>query len=140
MTEEIFEEVGIQTPDFSIAQSINKLSNPKGRATKILSNLKRSDVKRLTYMYSLQNALSFPTKKQRIIMKKPEAKADDIKRAEGYYFIIESAEHELDLHSSVSRKGTRGRDDLVTIAQESKKEQRGVLASFKEKISDFFSS
>lgn len=128
--EEIFEEVGIQSTEFSIAKSIDKLSNPKGRASKILSNLTSRQVPRLTYQYALSDALSVEIPK----------KENEKETENPYEWIKVLTEHELDLRSSVNRRGTRGRDDLVKISQTQAQEQRGVLASFKEKIQDFFSS
>lgn len=102
------------TPQLAEAKAIEALSNPKGKANKILSVLSDRDLSHMAYVFAITDATN-------------------------YQWLANVAENELDLRCSLNRKGNRARDDLVKITQ-GREEAKGALSSFKNSIQSFFQS
>lgn len=114
MQDERLKELGMVTPQLSKAKAIDNLSDPKGEASRTLTVVTTKEIPRMNLFGAIYDLT-------------------------GYTWINKSMTNELHLRSSLSRRGKRGRDDLVNVALD-KVEEKGALASFKEKISSFFSS
>lgn len=108
------EEIGLVSPQLAEAKAIDNLSNPKGVTNKTLSNISMKDIPRINLITGIYHAV-------------------------GWKWVNDIIDDELQVRCSANRKGTRGRDDLVTICM-NQEENKGVLDNMKEKISSFFRS
>lgn len=107
-------ELGLVTPQLAQAKAVDNLSMPSGVANQTLSVLSVKDLNRFNMIHALAELT-------------------------GWGWVRKIAVDELNDRCSVARKGVRGRDDLVTVAQGGK-ESKGALESFKENITSFFRS
>jgi hypothetical protein len=113
-TDDRLRELGITNPSLSVAKGIDHLSIPKGAAVRTLSVVTKNDLPRVNLFYAVSNLT-------------------------GWKWTEKSIERELEARASMARKGKRGRDDIVTIAQ-NQEEHKGALDTFRDKIKSFFSS
>jgi hypothetical protein len=114
MQDERLKELGMVTPQLSKAKAIDNLSTPQDKAAMTLSVLTTKDLPRFNLIFAINDMVH-------------------------YEWLKNSVYNELLLRASTNRKGKRGRDDLVNVSMD-KVEDKGALASFKERISSFFSS
>jgi hypothetical protein len=108
------QELGITSPSLSVARGIDHLSTPKGSAKRVLSVVTKQELTRFNLFYALAGLT-------------------------GWKWLEDGVDNELELRASLARKGVRGRDDIVKIAQQ-QEEHKGALDSFREKIKSFFES
>ena len=109
-------ELGLVTPQLAQAKAIDNLSQPQGKANRTLTVLNIKELPRFNLIMGLYDLT-------------------------GWKWIEQVATNEFDMRASLNRKkgSLRGRDDVVNVCQP-KEEPQGALASFKEGITNFFSS
>lgn len=115
VTDDRLQELGLTSPQMAKGQAIGHLSKPKDEANKTLSVITTQELPRMNYLDALYDAT-------------------------GYKWIKKAVNNESLRRSSLARKGTRGRDDLVKVSLDNPQTQQGALASFKENVKSFFSS